>query len=303
MLWRFSRQLDARHFVQLDMRSRVGDWGEEHAAEIIRNFMQHEYGAWLRSPILPLGAGRERESDFLVYTKGKLFCIEIKNFRGTIMYNPNGYHGSKMLYYKRGNYGEYIPPKEFDNPLQKTRSFIRDLKKHLERIDKRFSRFPILPVAGFTQGADISAIYDWHAGIIQVEQLPDFFKSHQDHRFARQPSDWIIDTILKKVPTWDWVVTTYDQRMGGRLLDSQLVFLGTDRQWHSLPYRTISSISWQRGTFSPYDLMKVNYSNGTSQVFESVKGEVRLSRGKNTYIHKTRNLKELTVGLANKYSV
>lgn len=303
--WRLTRVLDTLQPVQLDERSIVGDRAEIYAEQIIKQFVNREGGVYLRSPLIPASRGNwEAESDFLVYTKGKLFCVEIKSLKGTISYRPgaNGYDKSKIVYEKRGNYGEYIPPKYYDNPLRKTQLFINDLRKYIVYIDRRFQRFPIIPVVGFTWQSDIVSIHDWKTGMIYIDELPQFFEYYKDHKFAQQPSRWVIDTILNKIPTWDWVVTTRGELMGGELANDHLTFQGADGKLRNLPYSTIRYICWHRGAFSSYDQMIVYYTDGTSEPFQCVRGVVYLDRGQSHHTHKLRNLKKLIVGRANKYT-
>lgn len=71
-------------------RARVGDQAEVYVRQVISN---HGEGALLRGPLLPITNSnnqieRYRESDFLVYTQGTVFCIEVKNYSGIIGYLP-----------------------------------------------------------------------------------------------------------------------------------------------------------------------------------------------------------------------
>jgi hypothetical protein len=47
------------------------------------------------------------ESDFLLYAAGTLFCLEIKNYKGTIYYADD--NQAQIVQQKIGRYGEEIP--------------------------------------------------------------------------------------------------------------------------------------------------------------------------------------------------
>jgi hypothetical protein len=111
---------------------RKGALGEQYAAQIIYD----SEGSWIRNPIIPhpTKPGFTLEADFLVYTRGNLFCVEIKNYKGRISYAPkyravqveqrgifgsryvpqtviDGYDDSRILQEKVGNYGEASSPR------------------------------------------------------------------------------------------------------------------------------------------------------------------------------------------------
>jgi Nuclease-related domain len=318
---RLTRAFSTLSHVELDDRAKIGALGEQYAAQVIDD----SEGNWIRNPIIPhpTKPGYTLEADFLVYTRGNLFCVEIKNYKGRISYAPkyrtvqveqrdflvsryvpqtiiDGYDDSRILQEKVGNYGEAIFTKEYPNPLKKTRYFLHRLKDYLSARDARFQRLHIIPVVGFAEYADISAIHSFETGMIYVSEIPTFFERHAHPKFAKSPSPWILEG-LQKVPTWDLVLTTNNEWMNGIIQGSELTFRGTDRRRYALPYMDIHAISLQRtGFFSAYDQMTVQYTNGSTKVFHSVGGEIHLQRVGERQVHQLRNVNRIVVGVANK---
>ncbi|WP_165423062.1 nuclease-related domain-containing protein [Ktedonosporobacter rubrisoli] len=302
-------------------RARVGDQAEMYARQIISRYGE---GVLLRGPLVPSidSYGRidgYRESDFLVYTQGTVFCVEVKHYAGTITYLPRyaprqmgysygfrnqrviaSYDTSKLLQIKQGRRGETVE-KTYLNPLKKTRSFILLLKKYVGRIEPRFQRLYIIPVVCFSHQADIRAIYNFQEGMIQIEQLPDFFLQHRNERFAAQPSPWIAETILNKIPNWDRVLTTNGEWINGILVEPYLTFRGVDGRLYSLShYNVIKAIKWQQTYRAAYTEMVVTYTNGASQTHYCSGGQLSLIRGERPETFNLQNLQQLVIGLANK---
>jgi hypothetical protein len=302
-------------------RARVGDQAELYARQVISTFGK---GVLLRGPLVPSmdRFGRidgYRESDFLVYTQSTVFCIEVKSYTGTITYLPRfapesswlssipgsqhglgGYDTSRILQIKRTRNGESVE-KSYTNPLLKTKRFILLLKKYVGRIEPRFQHLFIIPVVCFASQADIRAIYNFQQGLIQIEQLPAFFHEHRNERFALQPTPWIEETILGKIPNWDRVLTTSGEWINGILVEPHLTFIGIDGLRYFLPnYARIKTIRWQARAGTPYREMKVTFTTGGTQKFFCRGGHLSLVRGKQPETFAFHQLEQLVVGLANK---
>lgn len=303
-------------------RARVGDQAEMYVRQVISSYGE---GTLLRGPLVPSidNYGRidgYRESDFLVYTQGTVFCVEVKAYAGTITYLPRytpqprwngynstgaieGYDTSKILQVKQGKRGERIE-KVYANPLKKTKSFIIQLKKYIGRIEPRFRGLFLIPVVCFSSQADIQAIYNFQEGIIQIEHLPAFFQHHRNEQFARRPSPWISETILQKIPNWDRVQTISGEWINGLLGEPHLSFIGDDGRLYSLPnYATIKTISWQPLYRMPHRQMNVVYTNGAMQSYPCMGGQLSLIRGERPETFSLSHLQHLVVGLANKLVV
>jgi hypothetical protein len=301
---RLSRALDALDHIQIDERSLVGDQGEQHVARIVADCVSKHGGTWLRGPLLfPTRPGcPEGEKDFLVYTEGNLFCIEVKRWRGIFSYRE-GLGEAELQREKRGNYGEtiFMPPKK--NPLPGTRWFIAALKEQTAHSEKRFSGLKIIPVVAFDriQDTNISAIRSFQKGIIYAEDLPQFFAWHRHPQFAQRPSKWITHTIQHSIPSWDWIITTRNEMVGGILTKRQLLFKDREGKMQNLSFSCIHSIRWKRENFSSYDEMTVLFTDGTTpQVFYSISGEINIQRYESFYTFKMSNIQELIAGISNK---
>lgn len=293
---RLSRAIDTLSHVHLDERSQYGAFGENYAAQVIT---KKEGTFWIANPIIPHPSkpGFTRESDFLVYTQGNVFCIEIKHYKGKIFPKDD----STIIQEKMGNYGEGIFTNEHPNPLKKTKNFIYHLKNYVGQIEPRFQRLHIYAVAAFSEEADISAIHSFDDGMIYISELQRFFEHHRNPQFAQRPSLWIMNA-MRRIPTWDLIQTTDNEWINGFFMTNELVYKGTDRRMHSLPYAKINSVSWQRkGLFSAYDEMTISFTDGKQEKLNSVNGSIWLQRiGEKKYF-KLRNVNKLIVGVANKF--
>lgn len=320
---RLLRSIDAMSQVELDGVDRGGMLGEQYAESIIDDGQQ---ACYIRNPLIPhpTRRGTFLETDFLVYVQGSLYCVEVKNYRGRVYYPAHyrtifvergwfifkrhvpqvicdGYDYSKMVQQKMGHRGEGPITREMPNPIHKTQRFIDDLKRYLYRIDARLQVLPIYPVLAFSEKADISAIYNFDAGIMHISQLPAFFEKYGHPAFSRSPAPWI-GQALHRLPTWDRVLTAGNEWFNGVLADRDLCFQGTDGRRYALPYAQIDTVEVCRaGAFSGYDSLTVTYVNGGRQSFACAGGEVHLNRFKGErQVHKIRNLSKLVVGIANK---
>lgn len=322
MIDRLLRSMDAMSQIGLDGVDKGGMLGEDYAEAIIADGQ----GCYIRNPMIPhpRKPGIFLETDFLVYMQGTLYCVEVKNFRGRVYYPAryrtvfvekgwfifkrhvpqvilDGYDYSKMVQQKMGDREEGLVTREMPNPIHKTQRYIDDLKRYLYRIDARLAVLPIYPVLAFTEKADISAIYNFDAGIMYVSQVRTFFEKYRHPAFSRSPAPWI-QQALRRLPTWDLIQTSNEEWFNGILADSDFCFRATDGHLHRLPYTQIHSIEvYRAGNFSGYDSITVTYVNGSQQSFQCAVGEIRLNRFKGTQqVYKLRNVSKLIVGIANK---
>ena len=315
---RITRAFHTLSTIELDEQSRFGALGELYAEQILDDGQ----AICINNPIMPhpTKPGLFLESDFLIYTQGNLFCVEIKRYKGRLYYPPRervgqispprgplshpplqGFDDSIIIQEKVGNYGEGIFLKEHRNPLRKTRYFIHHLKDYLCTIDARCKKVYIIPVVGFSELADISAIYDIEAGMISTSQLPTFFERHSGPAAAAPPPSWL-RSALYRVPTWDLILTTRNEWINGVITDHELLFQGTDRHGYRLPYRTLHTVALQRGgLFSAADQLTITDVRGHVSSYRSVGGEVHLRRfGGESQAHQLRNVSQIVIGIANK---
>jgi hypothetical protein len=75
----------------------------------------------------PCRPGAWLESDLLVYTHGKLFCIEVKNYSGAISYPPGqwGAEGAGIVQTKYGRFGDVLDTKGMRQNSEHTRAYVR----------------------------------------------------------------------------------------------------------------------------------------------------------------------------------
>jgi len=324
MLDRLFRTIDTFSNEEQDGVERGGMLGEEYAESLIDD---GQNGCYLRNPIIPhpKKPGIFFETDFLVYMRGILFCVEIKNFRGKVYYPAryrtvfvekgwfifkrrvpqvviDGYDYSKMIQEKGGQGGGSITRRELPNPYLKTQKYIQDLRRYLcSRIDPRLGTLPIYPVVGFLEKADISSIYNFDAGIMYTSQLRHFFEKYSHPTIARSPDPWI-QQCLHRLPTWDRILTSQNKGTYGVIADSNLNFQAYDGHWYSLPYAHLSCIEVRRSArSSAYDEAIVTYVNGATESLQIVDGTIRMNRFKGEqHVHALRNIHKVVVGIANK---
>src|SRR6266702_3565084 len=129
---RITRAFHTLSTIELDEQSRFGALGELSAEQILDDGQ----AICINNPIVPhpTKPGLSLESDFLIYTQGNLFCVEIKHYKGRLYYPPRervgqgsplkgplarpplqGFDDSIIIQEKLGNYGEGIFLKEHRN--------------------------------------------------------------------------------------------------------------------------------------------------------------------------------------------
>lgn len=302
LIQRVTRAFQTFSTIELDEQSRFGALGEWYAERILDD----DQGMCLTNPIIPHPSkpGLFLESDFLLFAQGNLFCVEIKTYRGRISYPPVpgvGFDESRILQEKVGNYGEALFAKEHRNPLKKTKYVLHHLKEYLCKIDPRCRKLYIYPVVGFSELADIRAIYNFEAGMISTAHIPAFIEHHRDPTKPVQPPPWLRH-VFSQIPTWDRIITTRGEWINGVLLDKDLVFQSPERHVCRLPYQNLDRVALQRsGWLSAYDQLTVTYLGGQTASFKSVKGELHLRRfGNELQTHQLRNVSHILPGVANK---
>ncbi len=304
---------------ELDDKSRFGALGEQFARQVI----SQEPGTFIFSnPILPhpRKPGVFIEEDFLVFTQGSLYCIEIKNYKGVISYPQrnvmqpvkerflffftrtvmrpvgNGFDEDHIIQHKVSKYGDKIYTKEYPNPYKKNNYFIRHLKDYLKRIDPRFNGIYITSLVGFGDEADIRAIYDPKGGMIHTREIPRFFAEHANPRIASNPPPWIIQG-LQQLPTWDRIYTISGNLVYGILKDRELVFHDGNGRKQRLAFTNVYGIQMRR--HNGHEELIVNYLNGQEKNFGQVIGTLQLEHFGNVQQHPLSNINWVTIGIAN----
>jgi hypothetical protein len=135
-------------------------------------------------------------------------------------------------------------------------------------------------------------------GMISTDEIPAFLACHANPRFAGRPSRWIVDG-LRRVPTWDRVLTTGGDWINGVLLDAELAFDQADFGRRSLAYSEISHVQLNRsGWLSAHDEMAIQHRDGYVEQVHASGGEVRLEHFGTVQRHKLRNLRRIRPSLA-----
>lgn len=321
---RLTRAFQALSTVELDGQSRFGALGELNMQQVLRD----EQLVYVINPIVPVPGkpGRFNESDFLIYAYGNLFCVEIKNWRGRVYYQPathmaagtgipglptpqqttTGYDRSHVVQEKWGRYGEGPFLTLHENPLRKTERFIGRLKRFLSDIDYRFKTYYIRAAVGFSDLADtdISAIYSFDEGIMRTSELVSFFARYGRPNAPAQPPAWLLSAFYR-MPTWDVVVTKQNEWMRGVLVGRELMFTSMDKQVHRFPYERLQSVTFTRrgafaGLFSHHDDVLVRYLNGDTETLSCSDGEVYLDSFGKRQVHKFINTNHIVIGIANR---
>src|SRR5438128_4250292 len=280
-VWRrLERLVETFATIELDEGSRFGADGEDDAERVLAGTGGHV----MRNPVLPhpRKPGAFLESDFLLFTQGCLFVVEIKSLRGRVSFAPtNGALSpdrTRIVQAKPGNHCEGIFYKEYPNPLAKTGYFIHHLRGYLRHIDRRFRGLPMVPVVGFSAQADISAVHSIEEGMLYVSEIPSFVAARASAGSGMPPPGWVLEG-LARVPTWDRVQTTRGEWINGVLVDEAFVFQEPDSGLCGVRYAEILEIGLaRRGWLSDWDDLVVVQTCGRVQHGRCAGGEVRLKR-------------------------
>jgi|GEM_PF-1177252 len=315
---RLVRVLDALSNIKQDEVSVYGAEGEEQAREFLAE--EGYYSFFNRIIPHPQKRGAFLETDAIIYGEGNVFCVEVKRLKGKIYFPTkskvvkvnkrflfwnyeteevvaDGYDTSRIVKAKVGNYGEGMFYKEFANPLGKTRYYIHHLKQFLSVIDQRFSHLFIIPVVGFSDTeSDISAIHSMEEGLVYISEIPEFIRQHRNERFAKLPSQWIVDG-LGWVPTWDRILTRKNEWIQGVILDDTFRCTLPDGGVYSIPYSEVECIYVTRqGSLSDHDGLRILRVSGQTEVLKSSKGQVNIDKAGEHQIHKLRNINQIRIG-------
>lgn len=317
---RFFSNVPHSNLTDLNEKEKVGRYGEDYMARVLNKISGVCY---VRNPIIPQPRkpGLFNETDFLAYHSGNLYCLEIKYYRGRIYYPP----AYTTIYVKKGwfifkrlvpqivpsgyNYAQMVQEstnasgqrntRTFPNPWKKTDEYIHNLKYYLEQINPGLAQLPIYPILAFSNKADLSAVYQFDAGILYIDEIPAFLDKYANPSYSRQPTPWIEDE-LRRLPTWDYVFTIDGKSFNGVLSEPALRF--RDAYWREqvIPYRTISELEIQA---KPNQEIKITFMHGQIQTFAYKDGAVCLNRFKGEQqIHYFNNIRQVTVGIANRFS-
>ena len=158
------------------------------------------------NPIVPSAQpnGRVRETDHVMLVGGTVFVVEVKNYKGRMVWEDSTHH--RLLQMKTGRYGESIEPKKPRIPCCKSVvTFIRQSNTWLVSAIRASNGYAWSRWEPSHDG-DITAIHSLDEGLVYVDELPTFFLLRRNERFADRPSGWIVNG-LESLPRLDGVRT------------------------------------------------------------------------------------------------
>ena len=131
------------------------------------------------------------------------------------------------------------------------------------------------PVGVFTRTADITAIHSLEKGLIYVEELPAFFDSRRNERFAEHPSACLLRG-LRALPGLDVLRSKDGQLFRGFLEGSYLEYRGPDRRKYQWPWNDLEMVYLESGFFSSTDRVTVQLRSGQKLESSAVQGDIKM---------------------------
>ena len=205
---------------------------------------------------------------------GTIFVVQVKNYKGRLVWEDTSER--RRMQWKIGHYGETILPKPATNPVAQARSYIRPAKAYLSATcDARLSNVYMQPVGVFTRTAAITAIHSLDKGLIYVEELPMFFASRRNDRFAEHPSTWLLRG-LRALPRLDVIRSKDGQLFRGFLEGSHLEYRGPDHRTYRWSWEELEVIYLESGFVSASDRVTVQLRSGQKLESAAVQGLVKM---------------------------
>ncbi|MGB9755516.1 MAG: nuclease-related domain-containing protein [Desulfurella sp.] len=284
---------DALFAIELSPKESFGFGAEIILQKILNENYTAFYNRILRSPY---NKKHFLEIDAIVYYNNTIFCIEIKNYKGTIYYAANfkgdnfdSYKNGKIIQLKTDRYFKQTF-KELPNPLDKTKFFAKQLKEHLERFDARFSTVKFKSVVVWLDSiANIENIYSFDDGLIYLSQLTDFIEKKSQ---KNKNNTWATE-YLEKLPTFDQIITTGNQNIHGIILGNTI---NCQKPIQDLHLKDIVSIDFTHKFTSCKSKVTVNYKDTRNLEFECEKITINLDKFGTHQKHRLFNIKKIIVG-------
>lgn len=289
----FRKAWDALFAIELSPKERFGFGAEAILQQILNKNYLAFYNRILKSPY---NKKHFLEIDAIVYHNNTIFCIEIKNYKGTIYYaaNFNGdnfdsYKNNKIIQLKTDRHFNQTF-KELPNPLDKTKFFAKQLKEYLEHLDKRFLTVKFQSVVVWLASVtNIENIYSFEDGLIYLSQLTDFMEKKSQ---KNQNNTWTIE-YLEKLPAFDEIITASNQHIHGILLGNTLK---CQEPQHDLNLKDIKSIDFTHKLTRCKSKVTVNYANSHHIEFECKKITINLDKFGTHQKHRFFNVKKIIIG-------
>lgn len=314
---RLDRFLDSFSKVTNDEITTFGMEGERAAHKQMKN----DDGLIIYNPIVPHPKDETKflETDMLVYKNGRVYCVEVKNYKGKITFRPiykvvyvekrfllffkykvkktivGEWDDSVIIKSKVGNHNEGVFTQEYPNPMRKTKGYINQLKKYLSIDDKRFNKVFITPIVAFNRkNTDISDIHSFEDGYIYIDELKNYLEWKSSE--AKTNQFWITEG-LSNLPTWDTVITTSNEEIYGLIHDDYINLIDEEGEKVKLKLREVVQIRLERGLFfSKEDKVKVVFSDNTTKTYKNVNETIALNKFGKIQKHNISNLTCINVG-------
>ncbi len=289
----FKRLWDTLFSFELSGKERFGFGAESILQQILNKDYIAFYNRILKSPY---NKKHFLEIDAIVYYKNTIFCIEVKNYKGTIYYAAN-FKGDNFHSYKNNKIIQLKTDKHFNqtfkelpNPLDKTKFFAKQLKEYLEHLDSRFSKVKFQSVVVWLDSiANIENIYSFEDGLIYLSQLKDFIEKKSQ---KNENSAWVIK-YLQELPSFDKIITTNNQNITGILIGNTIK---CERPRKDLNLEDIISIDFTHKLLRCKSKITINYKNLHYEEFECEKVTINLDKFGNRQKHRMFNVKKIIVG-------
>lgn len=314
---RLNRFVDSFDNISNDEKVKFGMEGERIAKKAIN----HKDGLILNNPIIPHPNNKDKflETDMIVYKNGRIYCIEVKNYKGKITFKPiyeDKYVEKRFLFFfkfkvldtvlskwddsviiktKVGNYKEGTFTNEYQNPMKKTKNYIYNLKGYLRKTDCRFNGLFVIPVVAFNRkNSDISAIHSFEEGYIYIDEIKKYIEKTSSINEDNQL--WIING-LSELPSWDTLITSNKEEIYGVIKGDFIILRNDNGNAEKLSLSNILYVKLERGKiFSKEDIATVTFVDGRDVKYKNIDGVVTLDKFGELQKHNISNLNYIDVG-------
>ena len=236
------------------------------------------------------------EIDAICYHNNTIFCIEMKNYKGTVYYAANfkndtfdSYKKNKIIQLKTDKHLNQTY-KELPNPLYKTTLFTKQLRKYLLRLDNRFSTIKFISVVVFLNlSTNIDNIRSFNDGIIYLSELDKFL----DQKSGNEKNNSWAAQILEQLPSFDKIITINNQTIQGIIKNN---IIACHKPNIELQLKNIKTININHTLTSCKSQLKIEYVDFTTSEFECQKLFISLDKFGTIQTHRLSNIKKIIVG-------
>lgn len=268
------------------------------AESILQKFLtQKNYTAFYNRILKsPYNKHHFLEIDAIIYHNNTIFCVEMKNYKGTIYYAAN-FQNDTFDSYKTNTIIQLKTDKHLNqkfktlpNPLDKTKFFTKQLRNYLLHFDNRFSTVKFKSVVVFLDSStNIDNIQSFKEGLIYFSQLEDFIKKQSQNSTNYS---WVLD-YLEKLPTFDQVITANNQVIQGIVKD---ITIHCEGQNNKIDLNNIMTINIKHKPISCKAQITIQNIDLTTYKLVCDKLIVNLDKFKTLQKHRLSNINKIIVG-------